>query len=60
MDELTEAELEIFARKEAMRERDRKLVAEGKATWEEINHANTFGATLAGQYTYSTKLGVKK
>lgn len=59
MDTLTEVEFEIIARKEALRERDRRLVAEGKATWDEINEANTFGASVVRYYSPSRNLGLK-
>ena len=55
---LTDGDREVFARKQALREKDRRTVAAGKATWTEMNRANTFGASVVHLYRPIKKLGL--
>lgn len=51
---------EVFARKEKLREKDRRTVAAGEATWAEMNRANTFAASVVHLYRPIKKLGLPK
>ncbi len=45
-EKLTERDREIFERKEAERERDRQVVAAGKASFESMNRTNAIASAV--------------
>jgi hypothetical protein len=57
---LTLSDREVFARKEKLREKDRRTVAAGEATWAEMNRANTFTASVVHLYRPMKKLGLPR
>ncbi|MCB9591148.1 MAG: hypothetical protein H6719_00325 [Sandaracinaceae bacterium] len=57
---LTTSDREVFARKQALREKDRRTVASSQATWAEMNRANTFGAAVVHLYRPIKKLGLPR
>ncbi|MBX3276309.1 MAG: hypothetical protein KF729_39010 [Sandaracinaceae bacterium] len=57
---LTTADREVFARKEKLREKDRRTVAAGEATWAEMNRANTFAVSVVHLYRPIKKLGLPR
>lgn len=57
---LTESDREIFARKEAARQRDRQAVASGKASFAQMNRTNALAASVIHLYRPSKKLGLPR
>lgn len=58
--ELTKRDREVFARKEAARERDRKAVATGKASFAAMNRANAMASSVTHLYRPAKKLGLPR
>lgn len=59
-EKLTYADREIFARKEASRQRDRQVVAEGKASLKALNRANAIASTIISEFRPAKKLGLPR
>lgn len=57
---LSARDREVFARKGKGREKDHRAVAAGEATWAEMNHANTFMASVVHLYRPMKKLGLPR
>lgn len=57
---LSARDREVFARKQKLREKDRRTVASGGATWAEMNRANTFAASVVHLYRPIKKLGLPR
>jgi hypothetical protein len=59
-EKITEHDREIFERKEVERERDRQLVAAGKASFAGMNRANAIAASVIHLYRPTKKRGVRR
>ena len=57
---LTESDREVFARKETGRERDRQIVAAGKASFSEMNRGNALASSVMHLYRPAEKLGLPR
>jgi hypothetical protein len=57
---LTERDREVFARKEAVRERDRQLVAAGTASFDGMNRTNAMASSVIHLYRPAKKLGLPR
>jgi hypothetical protein len=54
---LTDGDRETLARKNALREQDRRAVEGGECTWADMNRANSLGASVIHLYRPLEKPG---
>lgn len=57
---LTDSDLEIFERKEAERERDRQIVATGRASFESMNRGNALARSVIDLYQIDETPGLPR